>query len=292
MVTRARQQASNLVEQLESLGAEIMECPTIRIVPPESHDLTDKAVENLGSYDWIVFTSVNGVKAFFERLFAQGKDSRALGGLRTAAIGPVTAETLLKYGINTDILPKNYRAESVVEAFSDQDVSGKKILLPRAEEARPVIPVELEKMGATVDEVAVYRTVQDKENVDALLEDLKKGAVDMVTFTSSSTVKNFKALIPEAEFSDLLKGVDIACIGPITEDTATELGFKVAVVADEYTHSGAVRKLSWLITLRTGQWKSKFPVSFFSVFSSSRSFSKLSFPRSAWERLSDTLRPV
>ena len=238
VVTRARQQASNLVEQLESLGAEVLECPTIKIVPPESHDPTDKAVASVGAYDWIVFTSVNGVKAFFERLFAKGKDSRALGGLRTAAIGPVTAETLLQYGIRTDILPKNFRAESVVEAFADQDVSGKKVLLPRAEEARPVIPVELEKLGATVDEVAVYRTVQDKENVDALLADLKKGAVDMVTFTSSSTVKNFKALIPETEFSDLLKGVDIACIGPITADTAAELGFTVAVVADEYTIPG------------------------------------------------------
>ncbi len=238
VVTRAREQASNLVEQLESLGAEVMECPTIKIVDPESYAPLDEALSKLASYQWVVFTSVNGVKYFFGRLFAKGLDARALGGAKIAAIGPVTAQTLMQYGLKTDILPKNYRAESVVEAFSNENVSGKRVLLPRAEEARPVIPVELEKMGATVDEISVYRTVQDRGNADALVRDLKDGAIDMVTFTSSSTVKNFKALIPEENFSDLTKGVDIACIGPITADTAVELGFEVRVTADEYTIPG------------------------------------------------------
>lgn len=238
VVTRAREQASNLVEQLQSLGAEVLECPTIKIVDPETCAPLDEALSKLDSYHWVVFTSVNGVKYFFGRLFEKGLDARALGGSKIAAIGPVTAKTLMRYGLKTDILPKNYRAESVVEAFANEDVSGKHVLLPRAEEARPVLPVELEKMGAKVDEITVYRTVQDRGNAESLIRDLKSGNIDMVTFTSSSTVKNFKALIPDREFSTLLSGVEIACIGPITADTAMQLGFQVGVTAEEYTIPG------------------------------------------------------
>jgi uroporphyrinogen III methyltransferase/synthase len=243
VVTRAREQASDLVADLSEMGADVLECPTIKVVPSEDLSALDCAISNLNSYDWIVLTSVNGVIHFFERLFAKGLDARALGHLRTAAIGPATAEMLLKFGLKTDIIPESYRAESVVEAFLKENIAGKKILLPRAGEARPILPVELRKMGAGVDEIITYHTIQDRQNADILLEDLQNDAIDMVTFTSSSTVKNFKALIPNDLFFSLLDRVTIACIGPITADTAKELGFNVHVMADEFTIPGLCKAI-------------------------------------------------
>jgi uroporphyrinogen III methyltransferase / synthase len=238
VVTRAREQSSDLVAKLSEMGADVLECPTIKVVPSEDLSPLDSAISGLKSYDWIVFTSVNGVRHFFERLFVKGLDVRSMGHLRTAAIGPATADMLFNFGLKTDIIPESFRAESVVEAFLKENIAGKKILLPRAQEARPILPVELKKMGAGVDEIITYRTIQDCQNVDILLEDLQNNGIDMVTFTSSSTVKNFKALIPDDMFFSLLDGVTVACIGPITADTAKELGFKVHVTADEYTIPG------------------------------------------------------
>ena len=239
VVTRAREQASDLVNRLTELGAECLECPTIQVMPPEDWGPLDRAVDRLSDYEWIVFTSVNGVKFFFNRLFEKGRDVRALHRMRTAAIGPVTAKRLLEFGLNSDIVPESYRAESVVDAFRAEAVSGKKILIPRAEEARPILPAELKKMGATVDEVTAYRTRQARDNADTLLSSLKAGEIDMVTFTSSSTVRNFKALLPaEADLNTLMRGVDIASIGPITSDTATESGFQVQVTAEAFTIPG------------------------------------------------------
>jgi uroporphyrinogen III methyltransferase / synthase len=238
VVTRAREQSSDLVAKLSEMGADVLECPTIKVVPSENLSALDSAIADLKSYDWIVFTSVNGVKHFFDRLFVKGSDSRAMGHLRTAAIGPATADMLFKFGLKTDIIPENYRAESVVEAFLKENIAGKKILLPRAQEARPILPVELRKMGAIVDEIITYRTIQDRQNANILLEDLQNDGIDMVTFTSSSTVKNFKALIPDDMFFSLMDGVTVACIGPITAETAQELGFNVHIIADEYTIPG------------------------------------------------------
>ncbi len=243
VVTRAREQSSDLVAKLSEMGADVLECPTIKVVPSEDLLPLDSAISSLKSYDWIIFTSVNGVKHFFEHLFVKGSDSRALGHLRTAAIGPATADMLLKFGLRTDIIPESFRAESVVEAFLKENIAGKKILLPRAQEARPVLPVELRKMGAVVDEINTYRTIQDRQNVGILLEDLQKNGIDMVTFTSSSTVKNFKALIPNDMFFSLLNEVTVACIGPITADTAKELGFNVDVIAEEYTIPGLCKAI-------------------------------------------------
>jgi uroporphyrinogen III methyltransferase/synthase len=238
VVTRARAQASDLVERLSELGAECLEYPTIKIEPPQDYTVLDRAINNLSSYDWVVFTSVNGVMFFFERLFAAGKDVRALNNVRTATIGPATAKQLSDYGLNSDIVPESYRAESVVKAFSSQDVTGKKILLPRAEEARPILPVELTKMGAAVDEITVYRTAPVADDGAQLIKQLEEKSIDIITFTSSSTVKNFKALIPPKKFKILMQGVIIASIGPITTDTATELGFDVHVTAESYTIPG------------------------------------------------------
>jgi uroporphyrinogen III methyltransferase/synthase len=238
VVTRARQQASELVKILTDLGAECLECPTIKVVPPEDENPLNDAIENLAVYDWIVFTSVNGVSFFFERLFARKKDVRALAHMRTATIGPATAQRLFEFGLKSDIVPETYRAESVVEAFGKEDLRGKKILLPRAKEARPVLPVELTRMGAEVDEVTAYHTIKDLGNADELIKALEDKTIDVITFTSSSTVKNFKQLLPADRFKQLLDGIRIASIGPITAETAKELGFDVHILADTFTIAG------------------------------------------------------
>ncbi len=243
VVTRAREQASALVRQLSELGAECLEYPTIKIVPAHDIKPLDDAIANLGTFDWIIFTSVNGVKYFFERLLAKGRDVRAFGQIRTAAIGPATADKMLQFGLKSDIIPKNYRAESVVEAFRSKKMDGQKILLPRAGDARPVLPVELRKLGADVHEVTAYLTEKVRDNTDLLINQLEEKAIDLVTFTSSSTVKNFKSLLPPDEFTRLIDGVNIASIGPITTDTASELGFKVDVTAESYTIPGLCEAL-------------------------------------------------
>ncbi|MEJ2219778.1 MAG: uroporphyrinogen-III C-methyltransferase [Desulfobacterales bacterium] len=243
VVTRARQQASDLVRLLSDLGAECLEYPTIKIMPPEDPQPLKQTVENLGAYDWIVFTSVNGVIFFFEQLFASGKDVRALGRMQTAAIGPATAARLREFGLTSDIVPETYRAESVVDAFGKVKMKGKKILLPRAAEARPILPKELKKMGAAVDEIPAYQTLKAVQNTDDLVQRLKDNRIDVITFTSSSTVKNFKALLPAENFLELIRDITIASIGPITTDTAKELGFDVHINAESYTIPGLVEAI-------------------------------------------------
>ncbi len=237
VITRARAQASDLVRKLTEMGADCLECPTIEVVAPDSWKPLDQSIDNIKQYDWLVFTSVNGVRYFFERLFKKGLDARVLGNMGTAAIGPATEQALLQYGITTDILPQTYQAESVVEAFSREKLKGRKVLLPRAKEARAVLPEELRRMGAHVDEVTAYRTVQATDNRNTLIEDLKNGKIDMVTFTSSSTAKNFKALLPDGD-QEWLNHVTVASIGPITAETAQSLGFVSTVVADTFTIDG------------------------------------------------------
>lgn len=243
VVTRARQQASDLVGMLSDLGAECLEYPTIQIMPPRDPRALKQAVDNLSAYDWLVFTSVNGVLYFFEQLFASEKDVRALGRMKTAAIGPATAAQLREFGLTSDIIPKTYRAESVVEAFKNERLKGKKILLPRASEARPILPEELQKMGAQVDEVPAYETLKVTEGTEDLLQQLEDRRIDLITFTSSSTVRNFKALLPAEKFKKLIQGAAIASIGPVTTDTAAGLGFDVHITADSYTIPGLVEAI-------------------------------------------------
>jgi uroporphyrinogen III methyltransferase/synthase len=243
IVTRARAQASDLVHSLSELGAQCLQFPTIRVQPPDDWRPLDQAIERLAEYHWLIFTSVNGVKQFFERLFVVDKDVRALHHLRTAAIGPVTAAELLARGLKSDIVPETYRAESVVAAFKGVDIGGNRVLLPRAEEARPVLPDELRKMGARVDEVTVYRTVPVTDGAEQLVEALRSGGVDIVTFTSSSTVRNFKALLPASDFEALMRPVTVASIGPITSDTARKLGFEVHITAESFTIPGLVESI-------------------------------------------------
>ncbi len=243
VVTRAREQASDLLQLLSAAGADCLECPTIQIAPPDDWAPLDQAIQHLRDYHWLVFTSVNGVGFFFKRLYALGKDVRALHHIRTACIGPATKQRLKDFGFTCDMLPESYRAESVVDAFEDQEITGKKILLPRASEARPILPQALIRMGAVVDEIPVYVTRIAEDNTATLLRHLTEQRIDCITFTSSSTVKNFKNLIPEASFKQLLTSVTVACIGPITAETARDLGFDVHLVADTYTIPGLVETL-------------------------------------------------
>jgi uroporphyrinogen III methyltransferase/synthase len=243
VVTRARPQASTLLHQLTELGAECIACPTIEVGPPSSWAPLDAAIDNLRQYAWIVFTSVNGVDYFFRRLSQKGLDSRALGHLKTATIGPATAKRLKENGFNSDIVPDSYRAESVVAAFADVAVKNRRILLPRAKEARSVLPVELTRMGAVVDEVTAYETQPAANGAADLNERLAGGAIDMVTFTSSSTVKNFCRLLPPDRIAELMRGVAIASIGPITSQTARELGLSVSIEAEHYTVPGLVQAI-------------------------------------------------
>ena len=239
VVTRARKQASDLIKILSDFGAECLEFPVIRIEPPDDMEPLDTAIENLSDYDWLVFTSVNGVKAFFKRLFSKnGLDVRALNHVRTAVIGTATEKELLGFGLKTDLLPESFRAESVVKAFAKEDIKGKKVLLPRAQKARPVLPVELSRMGAVVDEVAVYSTKKEDVNPDNILNLLSNGEIDLITFTSSSTVHNFHNMLPVEKIKSVMEKTAIAAIGPITADTATQSGFNVDIMADKYTIPG------------------------------------------------------
>jgi len=243
VVTRAREQASDLLQLLNAAGAACLECPTIQIAPPDDWELLDRAIKSLSEYHWLVFTSVNGVGFFFKRLFELGKDVRALHQIQTACIGPATEKRLKDFGLTCDILPESYRAESVVEAFKSQALAGKKILLPRAREARLILPEELSSMGADVNEIPVYVTRIAEDNTATLLAGLEEQRIDCVTFTSSSTVRNFKKLIPKASFKQLMASVTVACIGPVTADTARDLGFDVHLVAGTYTIPGLVDAL-------------------------------------------------
>jgi uroporphyrinogen III methyltransferase/synthase len=234
IVTRPRAQAASFIERLSDAGAEVIPCPTIEIVPPTTWEALDAAVRRLEEFDWLVFTSVNGVRMFFERLRVLGRDVRALHRARLAAVGPQTAQALEEHGLLPDVVPAEFRAEGVAEAMSAVGVGGRRVLLPRAAGAREILPVLLRDAGATVEEVHSYETVVARADAGEVRDLLEKGAVDLVTFTSSSTVRNFLALIG-GEAVALLRGTKIGCIGPITADTATNAGLEVAIQPVAYT---------------------------------------------------------
>jgi uroporphyrinogen III methyltransferase/synthase len=251
VVTRAREQASELVQRLSDLGAECLECPTIEVVPPDDFKPLDTAIQNLSTYEWLIFTSVNGASFFFDRLFAKNKDVRALRNVHTAVIGPATAKRLLDFGLQSDIVPETYRAESIIKAFAGKDLNGKKILIPRAKEARPILPLELTRMGAVVDEVTAYCTRAVPDNGNLLLKRLKEKTIDLITFTSSSTVKNLHTLLPSEDFKNLMQDVTIACIGPITADTARNMGFDIHIIAESFTIPGLCEAIKQYYTTKT-----------------------------------------
>jgi uroporphyrinogen III methyltransferase/synthase len=243
LVTRSREQAGSLSALLLEYGAEPVEVPVLEIAPPESYDPLDGAIGRLSGYDWVVFTSANGVKAFMGRLEALGLDVRALAGPRLAAIGPATAQELRGYHLKVDLVPPEYVAEEVVAALLSTGVAGRRVLLPRADLARDLLAVELEKAGALVDNVMAYRTVPAAGDLARLRERLSAGEIDVVTFTSSSTVRYLLAGLGD-DGASLLTRPLVACIGPITAKTARELGLRVDVVAAEHTIPGLVEALA------------------------------------------------
>jgi uroporphyrinogen III methyltransferase/synthase len=251
LVTRSREQASVLSRRLRELGAEPVELPAIAFQPPEDYTPLDAAIRHIHQYDWIILTSVNGVRAFLERLWTLGWDVRSLARTKLAAIGPATATALEQCRLRADYVPDQYIAEAVAAGIGD--VGDQRILLPRTDIARPALAIALREAGAIVDEVTAYRTVLAEEGqgsvptgglVSPASEDvrqmLSENQIDMVTFTSSSTVRNLVALLGDAE---PLRGALIACIGPITAGTAREMGFRVDMVAEEYTVDGLIEVL-------------------------------------------------
>jgi uroporphyrinogen III methyltransferase/synthase len=234
VVTRPRAQAAELIDLLSDAGADVIAFPTIEIVPPESWQPLDDAIARLEEFDWIVFTSVNGVAAFFERLAVLRRDVRRLHRARLAAVGPETGRALAERGLLVDVVPEEFRAERVAEAMQAAGIEGARVLLPRAAAAREILPELLRSGGASVEEVASYRTVTartDPSEVRALLE---RRRIDLVTFTSSSTVRNFLALLG-ADAVPLLADTIIGCIGPITAETAEQEGLTVSIQPRDYT---------------------------------------------------------
>lgn len=245
VVTRTRHQAGALSSQLRALGADVYELPTIRIEPPTDEREFTTAVVHAHQYDWLVFTSPNGVTAFFEKFFSIREDARELGGVRIAAIGPATAAKVREYRFAVDLQPKEFVAEAIVAAFQEQgSIENQTILLARAEKARDVLPQELTQLGAIVDIAPVYRTEPETEDVSGGIARFKAEGADLITFTSSSTAENFVALkLPMPE------GIKTASIGPITSKTMRELGLAVDVEAKQYDIPGLVAVIA------EGQWR-------------------------------------
>ncbi len=243
VVTRARQQAPGLVRLLADAGAQVEEVPTIRIEPPDSWEPLDRAIGKLGDFRWVIFTSVNGVGILRRRLEASGRDLGALSGARIAAIGPATAQALRRWGREPEIVPREYRAEALVERLRAEVRPGDRVLIPRAAEARALLVAGLAELGAHVTEVPAYRTRPVRDGADRLREALRSGGIDAITFTSSSTVRNFASLFSPDERRELLKDVVIACIGPITAQTGAEYGLATRVMPREYTIPALARAL-------------------------------------------------
>ncbi|MDI6821292.1 MAG: uroporphyrinogen-III synthase [Actinomycetota bacterium] len=243
LVTRSRAQAGDFIQALEELGAEVVEFPTIKILPPEDFKALDDAIADLRRYNWIIFTSVNGVSFFMERFYHKGKDVRELKGIKIAAIGPATGRELKRWGLTTDYIPREYCAESIIEGFKGGEVEGTSILIPRAEKAREILSQGLRELGASVDVVTAYRTVIDDSHVSGVKQILSRGEIDIITFTSSSTVKNFVRLLEGIDLKSMLQKVMVACIGPITASTTQDLGLKVDVIAEEYTIEGLIKAI-------------------------------------------------
>lgn len=236
LMTRAKEQAGELAALLTGYGAEAIEAPTIMIVPPFDWAPVDQAISRIETYHWIIFTSVNGVARFMTRLWETGFDSRCLGGRQLCCIGPRTAEELEKFGVKADVIPTDYQAEGVLEALEQRDLKKVRILIPRAEVARELLPGELRARGAHVDVVPVYRTVIPDPNDGGLRQQLMDHRIQVVTFTSSSTVKNFVTMLGGVDaVRVLVRSVTIACIGPITAKTAEEHGLTVSIMPKENT---------------------------------------------------------
>jgi uroporphyrinogen III methyltransferase/synthase len=237
-VTRTRKQAGGLLAALRELGADAFELPTIRVEPPSDKRAFAEALVDIRSYDWIVFTSPNGVEAFFEAFFAAYQDARDLGGARIAVIGNGTATKVREYRFAVDLIPKAFVAESLLEEFKEQHVENLKILLPRAAGAREMLAIELENLGAIVDDVPVYQTLPETDDLTGGIGRFRGEGADMITFTSASTAAHFMGLgLP------LPKGLETASIGPVTTQEMKRLGLSVDLEALRHDIPGLVEAI-------------------------------------------------
>ncbi len=241
-VTRAREQSSALRRPLEELGASVVEIPTIEIRDPDSWEPLDRALTSLDQFDYLILTSVNGVKKLMERLKACGKTAAELANLQVGAIGPATAAELARHGVRVDFVPAAYRAEGLLQALDGCDLYGKAFLIPRAKVARDLVPRVLRESGARVEVVEAYETTLPSLTADEFAR-LLTPPPELVTFTSSSTAQNFARLLRERQVMSV-NGVKAASIGPITSETVRQLGFEVVLEAPESTIPGLVAAIS------------------------------------------------
>ncbi|MEK6698398.1 MAG: uroporphyrinogen-III C-methyltransferase [Nitrospirota bacterium] len=235
VVTRSRDQASVFVEMLIDRGASPIEFPSIDVVPPTSWAELDSALDVVETYQWVIFTSANAVRFFFERLRSRGTDLRILKGVNICAVGPKTAEALEQHGLKADLIPAEFKAEGVLAALGGVQVKGRRFLIPRAKVAREIIPEKLRELGAEVTVATAYENVRPAADVERVKKLFTEKKISAVTFTSSSTVHNFVEMLGQKEYKSLLNGVTVACIGPVTARTAEEYGMKIDIMPKEYT---------------------------------------------------------
>jgi uroporphyrinogen III methyltransferase/synthase len=243
VITRARPQASILVRRIKELGGEVIEFPTIEIGPPESYAALDDAIAKIHSYHWVIFTSVNGVDRFLDRLQFLNRSIADLAGIEVGAIGPETAKRVEIAGVRNCVVPRQFQAEGILEMLEPEAMHGKRVLIPRAGKARDILPATLRQWGAEVDVAEAYRTAIPATDTSELKSILQRRGVDMVTFTSSSTVSNFVRLFEGQRLAEILEGTAVACIGPITRKSVEEAGGRADVVSEQFTVSGLVQAI-------------------------------------------------
>jgi uroporphyrinogen III methyltransferase/synthase len=243
VVTRARRQASLLVRRIKELGGEVIEFPTIEIHPPESYAALDDAIAKIHTYNWVLFTSVNGADQFLNRMQFLNRSIADLAGIEVGAIGPETAKRVEIAGVRNCLVPRQFQAEGILEILEPETMRGKRVLIPRAAKARDILPETLRQWGADVDVVEAYRTAIPATDTSELKSMLQRRGVDMITFTSSSTVSNFVRLLRGRSLAELLEGTAVACIGPITGKTVEEAGGRADVVSEQFTVSGLVQAI-------------------------------------------------
>jgi uroporphyrinogen III methyltransferase / synthase len=244
LITRARHQVDPLRRELVDLGASVIEIPTIEVQPMPVDDRVHKAISHLDVTALVIFASANAVHIFFQMLLASGKDARALHRSKLCAIGQETAESLEGHGLRPELITAEYTAEGLAKALEGWEMDGMHVLVPRAEVARDALPSLLANRGAEVEILPVYRAICPSGAGDALLRLFNHEGVDVITFTSSSTVSNFVRAFPEDRLPAVLGDAEIACMGPVTADVARKLGLNVSIVAREYTTHGLVQAIA------------------------------------------------
>ncbi len=242
-VTRPREQSIEFVSLLNAMGARTIEVPTIQFVPPTNKKALDDACNSASTFDWIVFTSVKGVDAFMDRYIALKNNIQSLKHVRLCAVGPATTAKLADYQLVVNVMPKEYRSDAIA-GLLEQYMRGARVLLPRADLASKNLPIALRRAGAEVHDVIAYRTIPDQSKRHNVSKMLTEQQIDVITFTSASTVRNFVAMIGTASAPHLLENTVVATIGPVTADAARSLGLTVTIVPKTHTVSSLVQAIA------------------------------------------------